>query len=405
MGYNRGAYSEDYYDSPALTSQVLEARSSSVSSTSSAASSSTAHQTIYTHHAGISRTLSPASSTSGSETNNGIYSRNQYPGFGHEHLHTPQPDPPSLPSQYLQPQIASFPSPYPPVLSARHSSRSSPYGGYPVGVLHQQSSPLSYDSYPSAMYPLFSATSYHSPPALPPQQATPIDHPPSASTQRDSKTSSGPVDSAEDFEQSFDDVLSLLEAERNPGHSNSEESGTSKPGKSNSKEPWGLACYHCLKLKLYHQFELMHRGPPSAREAGDADEETETRSSTPGTTKRERSGTPPASSTSPSSGYYDPTVTRASLKESAARNGRRAGQACARSNPRIKKTYGIRRFCIQCGLRLGIYEPRDVIEVQRPRWPGEAYWICDCRKLLRRDGEEARCEDCNSCAPFSSPSD
>ncbi|KAK4105650.1 hypothetical protein N658DRAFT_483098 [Parathielavia hyrcaniae] len=452
MAYHRGVCAEDYYSSSVLTGQALEARSSSVSSTSSAASPSTPHDAaLYTHHADIPRTLSPASSTSGSETNNGLYHRNQYPGFGHEHLHVSQPHPPSLPSQYLHAQVALFRSPYtPPLLSARRdSSRSSPYGGYPVSVLHQQPSPLSYDSDPSAMYPSFSITPYNSSPALPPShQAAPVDHrPPTNNTckQRDDNPEhkpSGLVDSPEEFEQSFDDLASLLEAERNFGRSDPEKSGTSKPTrKSDSKVPPGLACYHCLKMKSYHKFELVNHKSSSStgrEQAGDTDEdaaETRTHSPTPApTTTRERSGTPSSSLSSSSSSstassthypslgqpfsnanpHYAPTLTRTSLS-AAARNGSggHGGSgggtgghgSSSRQNQRVKKTFGVRRFCIPCGLWQGFYRPRDVIEVQRPTRPNEAYWVCDCRRLLRRDGEEVRCEDCGSCAPFSSPSD
>jgi hypothetical protein len=200
-------------------------------------------------------------------------------------------------------------------------------------------------------------------------------------------------------------VLGVLEAERNYGRRDSEDSGASKPKRSNAKVPSWLGCYHCYMLKPFPFFELFRYSTED-----EADEDTLSRHSTP-TTKREPSSSP--RSTSPTllpvsnNPYCDPNLTRSSLMEEAARNGRRGagGQSCSRPNRRVKDTLGLRRFCVECGVRKRLYKPGDVIDLQKATKGNETLWVCQCRKLLRRAGDEVRCQDCGSTAPLSSPSE
>jgi hypothetical protein len=201
-------------------------------------------------------------------------------------------------------------------------------------------------------------------------------------------------------------VLGVLEAERNYGRRGSEDSGTSKPKKSNAKVPSWLGCYHCYMLKPFHFFELFRYSPEDEADEGD----TTTRHSTPTTKRDPSSSSPPSTATSlppvSDNPHYAPNLTRSSLMEEAARNGRRAGQgACCKPSRRVKDTHGLRRFCVECGVKKRIYKPLDVIDLQKAEKGNETLWVCQCRKLLRRAGDEVRCQDCGSCAPLSAPSE
>ncbi|KAK3939653.1 hypothetical protein QBC46DRAFT_262651 [Diplogelasinospora grovesii] len=70
-------------------------------------------------------------------------------------------------------------------------------------------------------------------------------------------------------------------------------------------------------------------------------------------------------------------------------------------SPRVKSTWGVRRFCIPCGIRLKFYKPGDLIYLQRAS-RDQAAWICHCWKTHVRPAELS-CQDCGSFVPLSTP--
>jgi hypothetical protein len=131
-----------------------------------------------------------------------------------------------------------------------------------------------------------------------------------------------------------------------------------------------LACYHCFKMKPPREFELFRYNP---LEDGD---DNETEASTPGQTP----ALPPTSNP-----HYDPSITRSSLGKKTEKTN------YDQSSPRIKETWGTRRFCIPCGVEKGFYKPGTLIELRSEKPGGkerkgrkgekegkEAKWICNC---------------------------
>jgi hypothetical protein len=189
----------------------------------------------------------------------------------------------------------------------------------------------------------------------------------------------------------------LLSAEKNEGREDPEESDiprTSKPRKNFNF----FGCYHCYRFRGFEYFESQKYGMLATQ--GDGREE------------REQSYTPPPPSKSsslspPANPHYDPSLTRSSLRASAAAKGRRtstspAGDTCSTSHARARKTSEERRFCVDCGLRKEFYKPRDVIDLHRPLNKGNALWVCDCRKLRHRL-TEGKCYECDATVPYSVP--
>ncbi|KAK0631737.1 hypothetical protein B0T14DRAFT_9424 [Immersiella caudata] len=153
-----------------------------------------------------------------------------------------------------------------------------------------------------------------------------------------------------------------------------------------------LACYHCFRMKPPREFELFRYN------LVDEGEDNETESSTPGQTP----APPPTSNP-----HYDPSITRSSL-------GKRTEKTnFDQSSPRIKETWGTRRFCIPCGVKKGFYKPGALIELRSEKPGGkerkgrkgdkegkEAKWICNCYKIHKKP-ETLVCDGCNGLTPMS----
>ncbi len=211
-------------------------------------------------------------------------------------------------------------------------------------------------------------------------------------------------------------LAGLLYAEQNYGRYGPDDSGSSSASRrAANKGPSWLGCYHCFRRKGFEQFELFRWGNTSGREEDGAGEASSSRversqqqqldypssrSPTPGRS-------PPAAANS--NPHYDPTLTRSSLMASvaAARNARGGsvdeGEAASYTSPRIKQTWGIRRFCLDCGLNQGYYQPGDVIDLQKPLKSRDAIWVCRCRKLRQRQ-TQFECRVCDMHCPLSNPS-
>jgi hypothetical protein len=208
-------------------------------------------------------------------------------------------------------------------------------------------------------------------------------------------------------------LAGLLYAEQNYGRYGADDSVSSVSRKSANKGPTWLGCYHCFHRKTFAHFELFRWGNTSGREeeGGGASSAsyTETRPSRSPTPGRSPSAAAANANTN-ANPHYDPTLTRSSLMASvaAARNARGGGsvedsEAASFTSPRIKQTWGIRRFCIDCGLNQGYYRPGDVIDLQQPLKARDAIWICRCRKLRQRHAE-FECRACDMHCPLSNPS-
>ncbi|KAK3899248.1 hypothetical protein C8A05DRAFT_37150 [Staphylotrichum tortipilum] len=209
-------------------------------------------------------------------------------------------------------------------------------------------------------------------------------------------------------------LAGLLHAEQNYGRYGSHDSGTSVSKRSANKGPTWLGCYHCFRCKGFEHFELFRWGNTSGREddgAGEGGDSASYMAPAPRADDYPSSRSPTPGRTSPanSNPHYDPTLTRSSLMASvaAARNARggsvEAGDAASYTSPRIKQTWGIRRFCVDCGLNQGYYRPGDVIDLQQPLKPRDAIWVCRCRKLRHRHAQ-FECQDCKMHCPLSNPS-
>ncbi|KAH6650979.1 hypothetical protein F5144DRAFT_70316 [Chaetomium tenue] len=409
----------------------------------------------------IAQEHTPASGVSGSGAGAVIYSRNHYQTLGHEHQSPFRSHATPLPSQLLQAQATSSHPFYSAFQAPRQILPLPPYSGYSVGALHPQStslhqqptsldhqssslyhqpsslhhqpsslhyqpSPLHYESWPQDCAP----TPYHSlptPPShqLPPQNqprarsATPDDTPPLLRflqqlspaiilqiqeevtwfhcwklyrTNRWFRHNFHPDRLPEHLK-----IGGLLSAEKNEGREDPEESDTPRTTKPRKNFNF-FGCYHCHRFRGYEYFESQKYGMLATQ--GDGRDG--------GGAEREQSYTPPPSKSSslspPANPHYDPSLTRSSLRASAAAKGRRtstspAGDAST-SHARARKTSAERRFCVDCGLRKEFYKPRDVIDLHRPLNKGNALWVCDCRKLRHRL-TEGKCYDCDATVPYS----
>ncbi|KAK4228532.1 hypothetical protein QBC38DRAFT_150331 [Podospora fimiseda] len=199
-----------------------------------------------------------------------------------------------------------------------------------------------------------------------------------------------------------------------------------------SKYPGSFGCYHCFRILGPQNFELFKWN--NQREEQDQESVVDEESTPKQSQKALPPPPPPAQTPSESSSssrnpHYDPTLTRSNIVAAAAANNKnrrasRAGSTGTASSssttatatttkpasqqggslpstdsPRIKETWGIRRFCIQCGIAKRYYRPGDLIELCSPK---EAVWVCKCWKIHNRPSE-IKCLDCDSFIPLSTP--
>ncbi|KXX73538.1 hypothetical protein MMYC01_210267 [Madurella mycetomatis] len=449
---------ETYYPSPPPATQPLEARSSSVSSTASATSYSTPFSAPHTTHGVSSRSLSPASGISDPASGAAFFARNHCQGAVQEQYHASQTQQTSLmpnPSQYLQGHVSPSLPLYSPVPVPRQFPRSTSYG-YHLGSVPQQPSPLSYQTYP-AMYPSFSTTPYHSSPALPSYQIPQLVHR-SAGIPKESSLlkllrSLPPEVICEIqrhvgwffcwklyrvnrwFRDNFhpsklpegDKIAGVLYTEQcygryNESSSSSSPSSTenSPPRRNESKSPKWFGCYHCFSIKGFEHFERFTWTHSSEdTESDDSEEDSTAQAAT-----RPLLPPPPppptfsASLAAPatSNPHYCPGLTRSSLA-AVARGGRRSSTGKTASGSgggsnssslshlpsRVRATWGVRRFCIDCGVKKRFYRPGDVIELHKPVHSKEALWVCGCSKLHWRRPLDLKCAECGWHVPLSTP--
>ncbi|KAK4218269.1 hypothetical protein QBC37DRAFT_395953 [Rhypophila decipiens] len=211
-----------------------------------------------------------------------------------------------------------------------------------------------------------------------------------------------------------------------------------------------FACYHCYKMRSPENFELFAWHSQANREereneaAGGGDDSDSRRSTPPPaaapgapgssssslpTTPRQRKRSLPTANP-----YYDPTLTRSSLlqAQAAARNNNRSNSPAATPTPgstagrrgsgqataeasnssgadasglssdmgRVKSTWGIRRFCIDCGMKNEFYKPTDLIQVHGER--GVVNWVCACLRVRVRSVAPS-CPDCGLHSRYEPP--
>ena len=196
-------------------------------------------------------------------------------------------------------------------------------------------------------------------------------------------------------------LAGLLDLEQTPA--SCEDSNIPNSMKSRPRGLSWLGCYHCFMPQRFHNFELLKWGNLSWKEEDDGEEDIVTAHSRP-TTRRDQSPTPPSTASSLrllTNPYYDPSLTRSSLRALGAGNDHRAGASqTSVTHRRTRDTWAIRRFCVRCGLKNGFYHPGDVIELQRPLQAGGTLWVCSCRNLLSRLAETT-CSRCGMHSPLS----
>ncbi|KAK4242701.1 hypothetical protein C8A03DRAFT_40042 [Achaetomium macrosporum] len=416
------AYSYDgYYASPTPTIQPLGARSASVSSNSSSTSYSNPYSNGNAHH-GSSRTMSPASGISDPGAATAMYSRGHYSGLSHEHppaAHQAQPA--SLmtsQSQFVQTQVVpTFPL-YSPTPIPRRFSRAPPYSGYSAAALPQHPSPLSYQAY-APMDPSFAiTTTYDSSPALAAYHTLAPSHSPammeSARVPEKFHFLELPSQVINEIRKylTWDDCRRAYRVSRwfrdnfHPSKLPEDEktAGLLNDEKNHGRPGW-FACYHCYTFKGLEHFELFKWGNTPVNDSYDDAEEKSRTSLSP-------SYTPAPPTSNP---HYDPSLTGSSLRIAASK-GRLPSSSTSTAitssagdgigsymDQRMKETWGVRRFCIDCGLRNRWYRPGDVIEPHKPLERGQGYWVCRCWKFRLRP-RECKCEDCGSHIPLSTPS-
>jgi hypothetical protein len=163
----------------------------------------------------------------------------------------------------------------------------------------------------------------------------------------------------------------------------------------NHKHEGYFACYHCFTFKGLEHFELSPLRGTTVKNCDDDEQST-------------TSPSPFHTSTAPTSNpHYDPNLTGTSLKVAAARKARLPNSSTSTAvtsdmDQRMKETWRVRRFCIDCGLWNRWYRPGDVIELRKPLERGQGYWVCRCWRFhLRPDA--VRCEDCHAHIPLSRP--
>ncbi len=458
---------EGYYAAPAPAPSPmhhLETRSSSVSSTSSSASYARPYGAVLVHQVGVLQPLSPPLGVSEPAAAGLMYPRGHYSGFAHDHTHAIQAQPASVPSHFLQAQFAPALPIHPPMPTPRPTSRHSPpYGGYAVDPLPQHPSSVwdqAHDHH--VLYSPLSTADYHygSSAPSPPYDTSALVQ--DAPTVKECKQKSWFLEQLQRLPPSvianirehlgWDEccrvydtciwflhnfqprklpkemiLVGLLEQERSGVYyrpirsSDAPASGTAKAKnkspESSTKQVFlpVSTCYHCYRHRRVEKFELFNWSRPSARgrdDGADGAEGTTTASSSP-VLKQEQIPTPPSSTSGrtpppPSANpHYDPTLTRSSLMASRPRRGGGTGGRGGTGqnvSPRIKETMGVRRFCLDCGLKLGYYSPGNLVEVQDHDKERFTFWVCGCRRFLDRAVPgESDCRKCGKLAPLSNP--
>ncbi|KAL2271014.1 hypothetical protein VTJ83DRAFT_385 [Remersonia thermophila] len=411
----------------------------------------------------ITRTLSPPSATFGSaSTSSMMYSKGDCQALVHELSYASVTQPLSLPSQLLQAQAHVLPPPSQslvPCPSLRPVPRPMACGDYQAS-LSQQPLELSHSTYDRspfssstvATYQSATVSSLHKPASskqpdrggksrprtaeegwmknqrfnqmmsrLPPEVIQNI------RTKLGYRSCWPLVLASRWFNQHFNPdhpagyftkeerFAGLLEMEKWGVYGNPDPNAPRKRKAKEEELSW-LACYHCLRPRSLQYFErYKHTNLARRADAGDDGAKTRRRLPPAAATRRQSPYSPPTSRSSsaspPANPHYDPSLTRSSLQ--AARHARMPSPAGSSSSGdseqgetrlevRQKKTYSLRRFCIDCGLRLGIYEPGDLVEVHRPPEdkPNDAIWVCGCYELKHR-ADEAQCRACGHNCPFS----
>ncbi|GAB1310221.1 F-box domain-containing protein [Madurella fahalii] len=463
MTSNNGTYSS----SPPLAKQPLEARSSSVSSTASATSYLTPFSAPHTIYGPSSRSLSPASGIFDSGSGAAFFARNHCQDTVQEQSHASQAQPTSLvpnPTHYLQSHVSPSLPLYSPVPVPRQFARSTSYS-YQLGSVPQQPSPLAYQTYP-AMYPSFSTNPYHSSPAMPSYQIPQLVHSSSMLARSETPGESLllkmlrnlPLDVIREiqryvgwfqcwklyrvnrwFRDNFhpsklpenDKISGVLYTEQCYGRydesssssSSASSTANSPPRRNESKSPKWFGCYHCFAIKDFEHFERFTwtNAPEDAGSKGPEEESTEAAVTRP--LLPPPLPAPTVATTLPSSAtsnpHYCPGLTRSSLTAAAGNghrssaskaansttNGSGGGRSLSPSHPpsRILATWGVRRFCIDCGVKKRFYRPGDVIELHKPVNSKEALWVCGCWKLHWRRPLDLKCVACGWHVPLSTP--
>ncbi|KAL2260017.1 hypothetical protein VTK26DRAFT_6116 [Humicola hyalothermophila] len=469
---------ESQYAPHWLPSQQLGSRASSVSSTSSSTSYSTPYSNSSSASASngcISRTLSPASSVQEIGPGTVMFSKSNYQGLAQDHLHLSAAhltQTMSTPAQCLQTGFATSHPAYPPTPAPRQMSRTPSYG-YSQNPPPPQPSHLSFQAYGSSLFPSYSTTAYHSSATLPSYQIPPLAHQPPTihhtKLRQVGAHREGSIDSnalfkglqklpleviaeirklvgwkscwrvyqaSRWFRDNFhpdllpDDMRfqGVLQAETNYGRDDEDDDdprpdSDSAPKKAKKQTPEWFACYHCYRLKKFHNFQRFQW----TKSPGEVEEESRIVLSASQRPDQARSP-PPRSSPPTSNPHYDPSLTASSLRAAAA-NKRRAGAGTAAaaaassavdnnnnnnnnnvnsSSPTddatqgrdiIKATWGTRRFCVDCGLKHRIYRPRDLIMVHSPPKKDYALWVCGCWKLNHRPAV-VHCAACGEHTPL-----
>ncbi|KAH6634193.1 hypothetical protein B0J18DRAFT_11346 [Chaetomium sp. MPI-SDFR-AT-0129] len=439
------AYPHDYYyAAPAPQNSgplELYRRSPSVSSNSSSTSFSAPYNAISVHSLAASRTMSPASSSSDSATNTVAYPRHQFSTLTHDHSNVYRTHPAPFPSQYIQHQVSASLSFCAPFQHSQQIQRPA-YGEYPVSSIPHQPSMLHEESgWPSGVDPtLPPSTSYPTPSpsyaqpksreereelnsrtwfisglrSLPPEVLLEIQKHVTwyhcwkvSQTSRWFQINLHPDRLPMELKQA-----GMLNTEKNGGRDECDVEGEpvvskgSKDKRKPAKDFQFYGCYHCCRFKGPDQFEAQKHGTTIIKEEESVQDNhgDSGRSVTP--------LSPPSNQTPSANPHYDPSLTRSSLRASAADKRRRVsasppnttgrGDASSTSNRRVKSTFGLRRFCVNCGLRNEFYIPGDLIELHQPRERGDALWVCEC-KVLHSRLTTPQCLACNSIAPLSVP--
>ncbi|KAJ4414155.1 hypothetical protein N0V85_003274 [Neurospora sp. IMI 360204] len=233
---------------------------------------------------------------------------------------------------------------------------------------------------------------------------------------------------------------------------NNTSSGGRGGDKDDGKHPGSFGCYHCFKVKNPENFELfrwkndLEDAPDSNNNnnnnnnnSNNKEQKSQRGSNSSSASSRQQhqqaptinitqassQQNPPLSpstsshaSTSSfsltSNPHYDPSVTHSSLaaaaaaastKNTGARRGGGSGHSSSGTysssdqSPRIHETWGIRRFCIDCGIAKKFYRPGVLIELHKEK---NAVWVCDCWVTHKRP-QELDCKVCKKILPLSTP--
>ncbi|EAA34530.1 hypothetical protein GE21DRAFT_349 [Neurospora crassa] len=217
---------------------------------------------------------------------------------------------------------------------------------------------------------------------------------------------------------------------------NNTSSGGRGGDKDDGKHPGSFGCYHCFKVKSPENFELfrwkndLEDAPESSnnnktnandqKNSATSRKQQQQQQNQEGSPKQNPPLSPSTSSHTSTSSFsltsnphYDPSVTRSSLAAAAAAstkgqtgNTRRGPSSsssgtysCSDQSPRIQETWGIRRFCIDCGIKKKFYRPGVLIELHKEK---NAVWVCDCWVTHKRP-QELDCKVCKKILPLSTP--